>query len=147
MSGKSFQKSARTAPGAGTAVRKKIDEMIATLGDWRGELIADVRRLIHEVDPQVAVDWKWRGTPVWSHDGMYVHVNGFKDKVKITFLHGAQLSDPKRLFNAGLEGNKWRAIDLFEGDSLDEGAFKALLRRAVAYNRAHSVPKSQGSRA
>jgi hypothetical protein len=87
------------------------------------------------------------GTPVWSHAGMYVNANAFKDKVKITFLHGAQLRDPKKIFNNGLGGNKWRAIDLYEGDAIDMTALAALLRAAVAYNTEHSVPKSKGSRA
>ena len=116
------------------------------MGDWRGEWLALVRRLIHEADPAVVEDWKWKGTPVWSHEGMYVNANAFKDKVKLTFFHGAQLSDPANLFNNGLDGNKWRAIDIREGDSIDEDALKALLREAVAYNTEHSVPKSKGSR-
>ena len=91
---------------------RKIEEMIASLGDWRGEWLAEIRRLIHEVDPEVVEDWKWRGTPVWSNEGMYANANAFKEKVKLTFFHGAQLSDPNNLFNAGLGGNKWRAIDI-----------------------------------
>jgi len=131
--------------GAATA-SERVDAMIAGLADWRGDRMAEIRALVREVDPDVAEDWKWLGTPVWSHDGMYVHANPFKDKVKITFLHGAQLADPKGLFNAGLDGNKWRAIDLFEGDRIDRPALKALLRAAIAYNAAHEVPKSKGSR-
>jgi hypothetical protein len=126
---------------------ERIDEMIADLGDWRGERLAEIRKLIREVDPEVVEDWKWMGTPVWSHAGMYALANAHKDKVKLTFFHGAELRDPKKLFNAGLEGNKWRAIDLREGDKLDKTALKALLREAVAYNTKHSVPKSKGSRA
>jgi hypothetical protein len=126
---------------------ERIDKRIASLGDWRGERLAEVRKLIHEVDPEVVEDWKWMGTPVWSHDGMYVLANPHKDKVKITLFHGAQLPDPKKLFNAGLEGGKWRAIDLREGDKIDTTALKALLRAAVDYNIMHSVPKSKGSRA
>ena len=91
-------------------------------------------------------DWKWRGTPVWSHDGMYANANAFKEKVKLTFFHGAQIPDPSNLFNAVLGGNKWRAIDIHKGDEIDETALKALLREAVAYNTKHSVPKSKGSR-
>ena len=125
---------------------KRIDKEIADLGDWRGERLAKIRKLIHKVDPQVVEDWKWMGTPVWSHDGMYALANAHKDKVKLTFFHGAQLSDPKNLFNSMLEGNKWRAIDIFEGDRLDEEALMALLKDAVAYNGKHSVPKSKGSR-
>jgi len=125
---------------------KRIDKEIADLGDWRGERLAKIRKLIHKVDPQVVEDWKWMGTPVWSHDGMYALANAHKGKVKLTFFHGAQLSDPKNLFNSMLEGNKWRAIDIFEGDRLDEEALMALLKDAVAYNGKHSVPKSKGSR-
>lgn len=126
---------------------KRIDEKIAELGDWRGERLAEIRRLIHEVDAGVVEEWKWMGTPVWSHEGMYVLANAHKDKVKLTFFHGAQLRDPKKLFNAGLGGNKWRAIDFREGDRVNESALKALLREAVAYNTKHPVPKSKGSRA
>ncbi|OJH33699.1 hypothetical protein BON30_47315 [Cystobacter ferrugineus] len=125
---------------------ERIDKKIASLGDWRGERLAEIRKLIHEVDPEVVEDWKWMGTPVWSHDGMYVLANPFKDKVKMTFFHGAQLPDPKKLFNADLKGGKWRAIDLREGDKIDTTALKALLRAAVYYNTTHSVPKSKGSR-
>ncbi|MAT39185.1 MAG: hypothetical protein CL946_06245 [Ectothiorhodospiraceae bacterium] len=119
--------------------------MIADLGDWRGEVVAEIRRIVHEVDPDVVEEWKWKGTPVWSNNGMYAHVNGFKKYVKLTFLHGAQLKDPKKLFNAGLSGNKWRAIDIHEGDTLNRSALKALLREAIAYNKSHNVPKSKGS--
>jgi hypothetical protein len=130
-----------------TSASKRIDRMIADLGDWRGERLAAIRELIHEVDPEVVEEWKWMGTPVWSHEGMYALANAHKEKVKLTFSHGAQLADPEKLFNAGLDGNKWRAIDLREGDEIDETALAALLREAVAYNTAHSVPKSKGSRA
>jgi hypothetical protein len=125
---------------------QRIDEKIANLSDWRGERLAEIRKLIHEVDPEVVEEWKWMGTPVWSHEGMYVLANPHKGKVKLTFFHGAQLPDPKQLFNAGL-GSKWRAIDLFEADKIDKTALKALLRAAVAYNATHAVPKSKGSRA
>ena len=125
---------------------RKIDEMIADLRDWRGEWLAEIRRLIHEVDPEVVEDWKWRGTPVWSHEGMYANTNAFKDKVKLTFFHGAEIPDPNSLFNAGLDGNKWRAIDIRKGDKIDEIALKELLREAVVYNTKHSVPTSKGSR-
>jgi hypothetical protein len=125
---------------------KRIDKSIADLGDWRGERLAEIRTLIHEVDPEVVEEWKWMGSPVWSHEGMYALANAHKDKVKLTFHHGAQLPDPKRLFNAGLEGNKWRAIDFREGDRIDKTALAALLREAVAYNTTHTVAKSKGSR-
>ena len=129
-----------------TSASKRIEQKIAVLDDWRGERLAELRRLIHEVDPEVVEDWKWMGTPVWSHEGMYVLANAHKDKVKITFFHGARLRDPGKLFNAGLTGNKWRAIDIREGDKMDKRAMKALLREAVAYNTTHPVPKSKGSR-
>lgn len=138
---------ARAQSSDPAAASKRIDKKIAELGDWRGERLAEIRRLIHEVDPDVIEEWKWMGTPVWSHEGMYALANAHKDKVKLTFFHGAQLPDPKRLFNAGLEGNKWRAIDFREGDKLNKTALKALLREAVAYNTKHSVPRSRGSRA
>jgi hypothetical protein len=126
---------------------RRLDDKIAELGDWRGKRLAEIRKLIHEVDPDVVEAWKWMGTPVWSHEGMYVLANAHKDKVKLTFFHGAKLPDPKKLFNAGLAGNKWRAIDLREGDKIDRPALKALLRAAVAYNTKHTVPKSKGSNA
>jgi len=133
--------------GAGTAhARQRIDDLIATVGGWRGERLAELRALIHEVDPGVVEDWKWMGTPVWSHDGMYVLANAHKGKVKLQFFHGAQLPDLKQLFNAGLGGGTWRAIDFFEGDSIDRPALKALLRAAVKYNTTHVVPMSTGSR-
>jgi hypothetical protein len=121
--------------------------MIASVGDWRGERLAEIRKLIHEVDPEVVEDWKWMGTPVWSHEGMYALANAHKGKVKLTFFHGAKLSDPRKLFNTGFGGNTWRAIDFHEGDPIDKAALKALLREAVLYNTKNSVPKSKGSRA
>jgi hypothetical protein len=124
-----------------------IEKRIADLGDWRGKRLAEIRTLIHEADPEVIEEWKWMGSPVWSHEGMYALANAHKDKVKLTFHHGAQLADHNNLFNAGLEGNKWRAIDFREGDKIDKPALKALLREAVAYNTTHSVPTSKGSRA
>ena len=130
---------------------KQIDELIARLGDWRGERLAEIRKMIHEVDPGVLEELKWQkpsnpvGTPVWSHEGMYVNANAFKDKVKVTFMHGAQLKDPKQVFNNGLGGNKWRAIDIREGDKINKTAFKSLLREAIAYNKTHNVPKSKGA--
>lgn len=121
--------------------------MIARLDDWRGERLARIRSLVHEVDPDVVEEWKWRGAPVWSHDGMYAVANAHKKKVKLTFFHGAQLTDPDELFNAGLTGNKWRAIDLHEEDEIDWAALAALLREAIEYNVRHPVPKSRGSNA
>jgi hypothetical protein len=125
---------------------ERIDKRIADLGDWRGARLAEIRTIIHEVDPEVVEEWKWMGSPVWSHAGMYALANPHKDKVKLTFFHGAELPDPKKLFNTGRGGNTWRAIDFREGDTIDKTALKALLREAVAYNTTHSVPKSKGSR-
>ena len=136
---------ARSSANMGAS--RRIDKKIADLGDWRGERLAQIRRLIHEVDPDVVEEWKWMGSPVWSHDGMYALANPHKGKVKLTFFHGARLPDPRKLFNAGLEGDTWRAIDFRETDTIDETALKALLREAVAYNTSHPVPKSKGSRA
>ena len=130
-----------------SSAAQRIDRKIESLGDWRGERLAEIRKLIHEVDPDVVEEWKWMGTPVWSHDGMYALANAHKDKVKLTFFHRARLADPKQVFNAGLDGNKWRAVDFREADKLDKPALKALLREAVAYNTKHSVPKSRSSRA
>jgi hypothetical protein len=126
---------------------ERIDKSIADLGDWRGARLAEIRTLIHEVDPEVVEEWKWMGSPVWSHEGMYALANAHKDKVKLTFFHGAELPDPKKLFNTGRGGNTWRAIDFREGDKIDKTALKALLGEAVTYNTTHSVPKSKGSRA
>ena len=112
-----------------------IDEKIKKLGDWRGKALAKVREIIHEADPEIIEEWKWMGSPVWSHDGMIAVGNAHKDKVKLTFSHGASLPDPDKLFNAGLGGNAWRAIDVFEGDKINERALKNLVRAAVDYNQ------------
>ena len=112
-----------------------IDEMIAELTDWRGKTLAGVRKSILEADPEIIEEWKWMGSPVWSRDGIIVVGNAHKDKVKLTFSHGAELPDPDKLFNAGLGGNQWRAIDLFEGDKINERALKNLIRAAVDYNQ------------
>ena len=113
-----------------------IDRRIAELGDWRGETLARVRKLIHEAVPGVEETWKWRGVPVWEKDGIVTTGETYKDKVKLTFARGASLEDPKKLFNSSLEGNARRALDLFEGDALDEAAFKALVREAAEANAA-----------
>ena len=113
-----------------------IDRRIAELGDWRGETLARVRRLIHEAVPGVEETWKWRGVPVWEKDGIVTTGETYKDKVKLTFAKGASLEDPEKLFNSSLEGNARRALDLFEGDTLDEAAFKALVREAAEANAA-----------
>jgi hypothetical protein len=112
-----------------------ISKRIAELGDWRGETLARMRRLIKEADPDVVEEWKWMGTPVWSHDGIVCTGESYKKVVKLTFAKGASLEDPARLFNASLEGNVRRAIDIHEGEDVDQSAFKTLVRQAVALNR------------
>ncbi len=109
--------------------------MIAKLTDWRGKTLANIRKSILEADREIIEEWKWMGSPVWSRDGIIAVGNAHKDKVKLTFSHGASLPDPDRLFNAGLGGNAWRAIDLFEGDKINERALKNLIRAAVEYNQ------------
>jgi hypothetical protein len=113
---------------------QKIDERIAELGDWRGEKLAEVRKLIHEADPEVEETWKWKGTPVWEHAGIITTGESYKNYIKLTFAKGASLDDPKGLFNASLEGNARRAIDIHEDDELDPAAFKALIAEAIALN-------------
>ena len=115
---------------------ERIDQLIAGLDDWRGKMLAHVRKIILGADSEIIEEWKWMGSPVWSRDGMIAVGNAHKDKVKLTFSHGAALPDPDKLFNAGLEGKVWRAIDLFEGDKIDERALKTLVRAAIDYNRA-----------
>ena len=112
-----------------------IDARIKELGDWRGETLAKMRKLIKHADPNVVEEWKWRGVPVWSHDGMICTGETYKSVVKLTFAKGAKLKDPKRLFNSSLEGNVRRAIDLHEDDAIDETAFKALILEAIALNK------------
>ncbi|HEY2747390.1 MAG TPA: DUF1801 domain-containing protein [Polyangia bacterium] len=115
---------------------ENITKRIEELGDWRGKALAQVRRLIHDADPEILEEWKWRGTPVWSHDGIVCTGESYKEVVKLTFARGAALDDPKRLFNSSLEGNTRRAIDIRQGDKIDEAAFKKLIRAAVAANAA-----------
>ncbi len=111
-----------------------IDKRIAELGDWRGEALSRMRKLIKEADPDIVEEWKWMDTPVWSHDGIICTGESYKAKVKLTFLKGASLEDPARLFNSSLDGNTRRAIDIQEGEEVDTDAFKALIRAAVALN-------------
>jgi hypothetical protein len=120
---------------------KLISERIAELGDWRGKALARMRKLIKEADPDVVEEWKWMGTPVWSHDGIICTGESYKKVVKLTFLKGASLEDPKRLFNSSLEGNARRAIDIHEAEEVDAAAFKALIRRAVALNSSGKTKK------
>jgi hypothetical protein len=115
---------------------KLITQRIAELGDWRGDTLKRMRKLIKEADPDVVEEWKWMGTPVWSHDGIICTGESYKDKIKLTFAKGASLKDPRRLFNSSLDGNTRRAIDIFEGKPVDEAAFKALIRQAVTLNSA-----------
>ena len=110
---------------------ERIDELIRGIIDWRGKTLANIRKTILEADREIIEEWKWMGSPVWSRDGMIAVGNAHKDKVKLTFSHGAFLPDPDKLFNAGLEGKTWRAIDLFEGDKIDARALKNLVRAAV----------------
>src|ERR671931_2165357 len=118
----------------GRSASELIDERIAELGDWRGETLSRMRKLIKEADPDVVEEWKWMGTPVWSHDGILCTGESYKSVVKLTFAKGASLNDPARLFNASLDGNTRRAIDIHEGEEVDADAFKALIRAAVALN-------------
>ena len=119
----------------GESPSQLIDARIAQLGDWRGGMLSRLRALIKEADPGVVEEWKWRGVPVWSHDGLICTGESYKSVVKLTFLKGASLEDPSGLFNASLEGNARRAIDLHQGDEIDADAFKTLIRTAVALNR------------
>jgi hypothetical protein len=112
-----------------------IDQLIAGLTDWRGKTLASIRKNILEADREIIEEWKWMGSPVWSRDGIVAVGNAHKDKVKLTFAHGASLPDPDKLFNAGLGGNAWRAIDLFEGDKINERALKNLVRAATECNQ------------
>jgi hypothetical protein len=113
-----------------------ISQRIAELGGWRGETLKRMRKLIQQADPDVVEEWKWMGTPVWSHDGIICTGESYKDKIKLTFAKGASLKDPARLFNSSLDGNTRRAIDILEGKTIDDAAFKALIRQAVALNSA-----------
>ena len=123
-------------PGAieGQAASELISNRIAELADWRGETLGRMRRLIGEADPDAVEQWKWRGTPVWSHDGIICTGESYKKVVKLTFARGASLKDPASLFNSSLDGNVRRAIDIHEGEKVDQSAFKALVRQAVALN-------------
>ena len=125
----------RSATAKGQSPSRLIDARIKELGDWRGKTLAHVRALIKQADPEVVEEWKWRGVPVWSHDGIICTGETYRSAVKLTFAKGAALKDPSGLFNASLEGNVRRAIDLHEGDELDENAFRTLIRAAAALNR------------
>lgn len=123
-----------------------IDARIAELGDWRGELLARLRALVHRADPAVVEEWKWRGVPVWYHDGMLCTGETYRNAVKVTFAKGAALPDPAGLFNASLDGGTRRAIDFHEGDAIDEPALVALIRAAVALNASSAGPRRKARR-
>src|SRR6202161_1420909 len=136
-------KSGAREAGEGDSPSQLIDARIKELGDWRGETLAHIRKLIKEADPDVVEEWKWRGVPVWSHAGMICTGETYKDVVKITFAKGASLEDPSGLFNSSLEGNTRRAIDFHEDDQIDEKALQVLIRAAVALNVSVGSPKKQ----
>ena len=129
-------KSGSKEQNGGDSPSRLIDARIKELDDWRGETLAHIRKLIKQADPDVVEEWKWRGVPVWYHAGMICTGETYKNVVKITFAKGASLNDPSNLFNSSLDGNTRRAIDIHEGDKIDEKAFKALIRAAVALNTA-----------
>jgi hypothetical protein len=126
---------------------EQIDHLIAGLTDWRGAALADVRAAILAAEPGIVEDWKWRGSPVWSKHGMIAVGNAHKDKVKLTFSHGASLEDPHKLFNNGFGGKVWRAIDLHEGDAVDAEALGALIRAAIAFNQDKPNKKAKTAKA
>ena len=127
---------------------ERIDQLIAKLTNWRGKTFASIRKCILEADREIIEEWKWMGSPVWSRDGIIAVANAHKGKVKLTFAHGARLPDPDKVFNAGLEGNAWRAIDFFEGDEINGRALKSLVRAAVDYNHSKKKKKAPaGTRA
>jgi len=128
----------KSTDAAGESPTRLIDARIAELDDWRGETLARVRALIRQAVPDVVEEWKWRGVPVWSHGGVICTGESYRSAVKLTFLKGASIADPSCLFNASLDGNARRAIDLHEGDALDEDAFRSLIRAAAALNGARS---------
>ena len=135
-----MKKSAATDGGSAS---KLIDKRISELGDWRGETLSRMRKLIKEADPDVVEEWKWMGTPVWSHDGIICTGESYKSIVKLTFAKGASLKDPAKLFNSSLDGNVRRAIDIHEGETVDAGAFKALIRAAIALNASGGKAKAR----
>jgi hypothetical protein len=127
----------------GNSASGLISERIADLGDWRGKTLGRMRGLIKQADPDVVEEWKWMGTPVWSHDGILCTGESYKSTVKLTFAKGASLKDPARLFNSSLDGNVRRAIDIREGEEVDESAFKALVREAIASNKLKPAKKAK----
>jgi len=137
----------KTAATDDKPASKLIDDRIAGLGDWRGETLARMRKLIHQAVPDVVEEWKWMGTPVWSRDGILCTGESYKAIVKLTFAKGAALEDPRKLFNASLDGNVRRAIDIHEGEMVDAAAFKALIREAVALNASGTKAKAKRAKA
>jgi len=133
----------KSASTEGQPASGLIDKRIAELGDWRGETLSRMRKLIQEADPDVVEEWKWMGTPVWSHDGIICTGESYKSIVKLTFAKGASLPDPARLFNSSLDGNTRRAVDIHEGEAVDAGAFKALVLAAIALNSAGAKAKAK----
>jgi hypothetical protein len=131
----------------GQPASELIDKRIADLADWRGETLSRMRELIKEADPDVVEEWKWMGTPTWSHDGIICTGESYKSVVKLTFAKGASLQDPRKLFNSSLDGNVRRAIDIHEGEQVDAGAFKALILAAIAVNTANGNAKAKPKRA
>ena len=132
----------KSASPQDASASRLIDQRIADLADWRGETLARMRALIKAADPDVGEEWKWMGTPVWSHDGILCTGESYRDKVKLTFAKGASLKDPAGLFNASLDGNTRRAIDIHEGEDVDAKAFKALIRAAIELNAAATKAKA-----
>ena len=130
----------------GPSASERITKRIAELGDWRGKTLARMRKLIKEADPDVLEEWKWMGTPVWSHDGIICTGESYKSVVKLTFAKGASLKDPGRLFNSSLDGNVRRAIDIREGEEIDASAFKALVREAIAVNSSGKAKRAKKSK-
>ncbi|WP_218509875.1 DUF1801 domain-containing protein [Variovorax sp. dw_308] len=133
----------KPAASEGASAPELISKRIAELGDWRGETLARMRKLVHQADPDVVEEWKWMGTPVWEHDGIICTGESYKDKVKLTFAKGAHLKDPAKLFNASLDGNLRRAIDIAEGEEVDATAFKALVHEAIALNKLKPAKKTK----
>jgi hypothetical protein len=133
-------------PANGVPASELISKRITELGDWRGKTLSRMRRLITDAVPGVVEEWKWMGTPVWSHDGIICTGESYKKVVKLTFAKGASLKDPARLFNSSLDGNTRRAIDIHEGEEVDESAFKALVRQAAAFNTSGKAKRSTKSR-
>ena len=129
-------------PVSPESASERIDQLIAKLSDWRGKTLASIRKSALAADPEIIEEWKWMGSPVWSRDGIIAVATVLKDKVKLTFSHGASLPDPDKLFNAGLGGNQWRAIDFFEGDKVNDRALKNLIGDGIAFNQVKSTKKA-----